>query len=228
MFKYINAVEGGFLLLFVLILTVHIASAQLDSSSWPTFHGNLQRTGLSTYDTSHINGTVKWTFDVKGPIESSPVVGSDGTIYIGTHGGYFYAITQDGKEKWKIKIGTPIEKKGYNVMSSCQSTAAIAKDGTVYIVSLDQYLFAISSNGKIKWKFPIGLAVDSWASPAIGPDGTIYITSSPPKGGLYAINPDGTEKWHYSTSTGMFNSPSIDKNENIYVGIPTGGFGEIL
>lgn len=68
------------------------ASASLTEAPWPTFHGNLQRTGLSQHDTSHVDGTIKWVFETGGGIESSPAIGVDGTIYIGSHDGYLYAV----------------------------------------------------------------------------------------------------------------------------------------
>ena len=61
--------------------------------------------------------------------------------------------------------------------------------------------------------------MDTWAGPAIATDGTIYITSNQPKAGLYAINPDGTEKWFYPVGVDMFNSASIGKDGTIYIGV---------
>ena len=136
---------------FILLFFISSVSAQLADSSWPTFHGNNQRTGLSKYDTSHVDGTLKWTFQTGDGIESSPTIGKDGTIYVGSHDGYLYAINNNGTEKWKVKIGTPIEKQKYGHLSSTSSTPAIDKDGTIYIASRDQYLIAISSEGKEKW-----------------------------------------------------------------------------
>ncbi len=37
-------------------------------------------------------GTLKWRFDTKGAIFSSPAVGKDGTVYIGDMDGYLYAV----------------------------------------------------------------------------------------------------------------------------------------
>jgi len=207
-----------FLLLVILPLSVGIVDAQLADSPWPMFHGSAQHGGLSPYNTSHISGTVKWIFETGDGIESSPAIEKDGTIYVGSHDGYLYAVNKDGELKWKTKIGTPIEKKGWGHTSSTSSTPAIAKDGTIYTASRDQYLFAVSPAGKEKWKFPIGVSFDSWSSPAIGKDGTIYMTSASPKGGVYAINPDGTEKWYYDAGLGMFNSVAIGPDGTIYAG----------
>jgi hypothetical protein len=52
-------------------------------------------------------------------------------------------------------------------------------------------------------------------SPAIGADGTIYVGSS--GNNFYAINPDGTEKWHLSISDSS-SSPAIGADGTIYVG----------
>ncbi|HEC66476.1 MAG TPA: hypothetical protein ENI23_14410 [bacterium] len=210
-------------------------------SAWPTFHGNNQRTGLSPYDTSHVDGTVLWTFEAGGGIEASPTIGEDGTIYFGAMDGYVYAVNKDGTLKWKTKIGTP-QIKGYggdSHLSSVTSTPAIDKDGNIYVTSRDQYIFALNSEGEIKWKFQINLTPDHWGSALIGDDGTIYINASPPdenfypvdetiyirdnppKGGLYALNPDGTLKWHYTVDFRMFNSPTMDKEGTIYIAVLT-------
>ncbi len=194
-------------------------SIQPTEPPWPMFHGNLQRTGLSQYDTSHVDGTIKWTFETVGGMESSPAIGIDGIIYVGTHDGYLYAVFKNGKEKWKVKIATPKEKPGHGVYTSISSSPAVDKDGTIYIASRDQYLHAISSQGKEIWKFPIGVIPFTWASPAIGEDGTIYITSSVPKAGLFAINSDGTEKWRFATAGPVESSPAIGADGTIYFGV---------
>lgn len=62
-----------------------MANAELADSPWPTFHGDSQRTGLSPYNTSYIDGTLKWAFQSGEGIESSPVIGENGTIYFGSH-----------------------------------------------------------------------------------------------------------------------------------------------
>jgi hypothetical protein len=53
------------------------------------------------------------------------------------------------------------------------------------------------------------------SSPAIGCDGTIYVGSTI---NLYAINPDGTEKWIFKTMGHVISSPAIGSDGIIYVG----------
>ncbi len=124
------------------------------------------------------NGTENWTYtfgeSMSGyPAEKSdPLVGSDGTIYVGAEDAKLYAINPDGTKKW-------VYDPDPDCTSLCDLGSPVqAADGTIYIVK-GSYLYAVNPNGSTKWVF------DSWdyrtshgATPAIGPDGTIYIQSS--------------------------------------------------
>ena len=61
---------------------------------------------------------------------------------------------------------------------------------------LSQY--GTSSNpGTLKWKYTTFAAI-SYSSPAIGPDGTIYVGSlivATKHTALWALKPDGSQKW---------------------------------
>ena len=217
-------------LFWIFILAVILAvstNAQLADSPWPMFRGNLLHTGWSPYDTSHVDGTVKCTFETGAGIESSPAIGSDGTIYVGSHDSKLYAINPDGTEKWRFDAGEPIYDKKYDIWKGIASSPAIASDGTIYITSLNNFLFAINPDGAEKWRFSIKVESDTWTSPAIGPDGTIYIGSSRHNGGiggkLYAINPDGKEKWHFQAESDIFPSPVIGDDGTIYFGSGANG-----
>ena len=63
------------------------------------------------------------------------------------------------------------------------------------------------------WDFNTGGAVLS--APAIAADGTIYVGSNSTR--FYAVNPDGTEKWHINQS-GPWYSPTLTSTGRIYVG----------
>ena len=87
----------------------------------------------------------------------------------------------DGAQKWAFKTGDKVK-----------SSPAIGSDGTDYVGSWDDNLYAINLDGTKKWAYTAGGSVNS--SPAIGSDGTIYVGSS---AGLSAINSDGTKKWAF-------------------------------
>ena len=71
-----------------------------------------------------------------------------------------------------------------------------------------------ANKGKQKWTFPTQDAVVS--SPAVGPDGTIYIGSFDKN--LYAVTPDGKEKWKFPTGHFVYSSPAVGPDGTIYVG----------
>jgi len=94
--------------------------------------------------------------------------------------------------------------------------AAIDIDGTIYFGDVSGYLYALHSNGSLKWRFACQHFGGSFTStPCIGPDGTIYIGSWDHY--FYAINPDGTLKWKKEIGT-TTSSPAVDSNGAIYTG----------
>lgn len=199
-------------------------SLVLALAPWPVFQGNQEHTGLSPYDTSHVNGAVKWTFETGEGIESSPTIGEDGTIFFGSHDGYLYALNPDGTLKWKFKPAEPIyDEGGWKHYSAIVSSPTIASDGTVYIIAPDDYFYAVK-DGKEKWRFPLKWdAINFWTSASIGTDGTIYVGSARADmgdklvAGFYALTPDGKEKWHYEINSGVTSTPVIAKDGTIYV-----------
>ena len=215
------------LLLLLILVTMYSVNAQLADSAWPMFHGSAQHGGLSKYDTSHVDGTIKWTFETNDGVESSPVIGSDGTVFIASHDGYLYAVNPEGTEKWKFKAGEQFWDSNYGGQyKSMMATPAIGKDGTIYVYSSAHKLYAVNSDGTEKWNYYIEWMPDFWSSPAIGADGTIYIGSarsdnSDFEAGLYAINPDGTLKWIHKEGTGVTTPPAIGKDGTIYIGAAT-------
>lgn len=79
-------------------------------------------------------------------IDSSPAIGSDGTIYIGSDDGRLYAINSNGTLKWQYTTGTG---------NYIDTSPAISSDGTIYIGSVDNNLYAINLDGTLKWKWRI-------------------------------------------------------------------------
>ena len=68
-------------------------------------------------------------------MHSSPAIGSDGTIYVGSEDNNLYAINPDGTKKWAFDTGDDVN-----------SSPAIGRDGTIYFGSLDGNLYAIKSS----------------------------------------------------------------------------------
>ena len=96
------------------------------TATWPIFHHDLSHSGLSPYDTAKDLGRTKWSFTAQNHVESSPAIGSDGTIYFGSDDGNFYALDSFGNLKWKF----PVQNA-----EIVRSSPAIGADGTIYFGS---------------------------------------------------------------------------------------------
>lgn len=155
------------------------------------------------------NETSKWVFNIGGNAESysSPAIGADGTLYVGSSSGKLFSVDSDGSEKWSYETGDSIE-----------SSPAIGSDGTIYLGSNDNKVYAFNPDGSKQWSYETGADVKS--SPAIGSDGNIYIGSNDKN--LYAIKSDGTKKWNFVTEGEVISSPIIDANGVLYVGDNSG------
>ncbi|MBN2465769.1 PQQ-like beta-propeller repeat protein [candidate division WOR-3 bacterium] len=109
---------------------------------------------------------------------------------------------------WRLQIKDGAPEDNY-------SSPAIASDGTIYVGSQDDYLYAVNYDGSLKWRFNTGGVVRS--SPAIGADGTIYVGSY--SNSLYALNPaDGSVKWSFLTHGNITSSPAIAADGTIIFG----------
>ena len=149
------------------------------------------------------NGTMKWRYwvDPATDIESSPVIGLDGTIYFGC-GQSIVALFPNGTLRWQHSTGNVV-----------YSSPAMGEDGMVYCGCHDDYLYALyPNNGTLKWRFPTG----DWirVSPCIADDGIIYCVST--DGYLYGIYPNGIMKWRTWVEAGT--SPTIGQDGTIYAG----------
>lgn len=125
------------------------------------------------------DGSLKWASPWSyGGIQSSPAIGNDGTVYVGTQYGNLWAVDpEDGSLKWD-----------YYTTLSAWSSPAVGADGTVYFATDYGHIYAMNQDGSVKWIYDGNFANDGnfRSSPAIGNDGTLYIGST--HGKLYAFS----------------------------------------
>ena len=88
-----------------------------------------------------------WIFNTHNTVLSSPVIGADDTVYVGSNSGKVYALNgKTGAEKWEFETGDDVAP-----------SPAIGSDGTVYVGSLDKKVYALDGNtGVKKWEFETG------------------------------------------------------------------------
>ena len=126
-------------------------SSSIDRSSGIFYLGLLFSTLLllSTFsiNTSAGEGDLLWTYGTSGAVRSSPAIGSDGTIFIGSDDDTIYALepgeSPDTRVNWTYTTGGDVV-----------SAPTVGGDGMVYVGSSDGNLYALdSSSGTKKWQF---------------------------------------------------------------------------
>lgn len=186
-------------------------------------------------DLNSLGGRVEWTFSAFDSIDGNPVIGDDGTIYFGAQDQNFYAVDRDGSLQWFFPAGDAITHG-----------AALARDGTIYFGAADGYLYALHRNGSLFWMFPLFSNKNSnpnffyateygndnvysnadprlknydgrprlEAPPVVDKDGIIYCVAG--TGYLYAVRPDGSEKWSQFVGLGLGVGPVMGGHGAIY------------
>jgi hypothetical protein len=110
---------------------------------------------------------------------------------------------------------TPSAKWFYATEAPVTGQPSIAADGTVYFSDHNGKLYAVGSDGSLRWSFS-GAGERFVGTPAIAADGTIIVQGSK----LYAVSPNGTLAWTFTVptyATGDMMSPSIGTDGTIYV-----------
>lgn len=214
------------LLMFTLSTPRHSAvgaqatASMLAMSPWPKYRGDKIHTGRSPH-TGPASDRLKWTFstgrrDKEGGIETDPVIGADGSVYIGANNGIFYALDpENGEIRWAFPTGFDT--------FAIYSSPLVDSDGTVYFGAKDGNVYALRSppNGimaEVVWSFNLGTTIQT--SPNFTPDGTLVIGAD--DWAYYGISPpQGTEgpkvKWRFQTQGTLITSPAVDAEGTVYV-----------
>ncbi len=170
--------------------------------------GNLIATGP--------DGATLWSFAVPptattrdGWIQTSPVIAEDGTLYFGAVSGFF-AMTPKGTVRWQLPwTATPPPQT--------TDTMAIGSDGSIYLISPDATLSAISPKGDKLWSLPVA---EPGSPPVIDGNGTIYLIGGPIDGGddgvLLAVTPKGEIAWELTLTKARGGALAIGSDGTIY------------
>lgn len=146
--------------------------------------------------------------------QTTPVVSSDGTIYVLDDN--LKAFNADGSIKW-------IYPEGYT------TTPVIGSDGTIYFFDI-LHLRAVNPNGTLKWEHEAEQDYNGDYSIAIGIDGSIYYCGYPslPRPTLknieeeywlylYSTTPEGIKKWSYKRNLSVDKTPIVGNDGTIYI-----------
>lgn len=142
--------------------------------------------------------------DLKG-FFSSPTLSADGKFLLIGEGLHFDTDchllclhADSGKLHWKIDVPKNHVESSPAVFGDLVVVGAGAIERANHLpVESPGYAFAVGiSDGQIRWQSDI---VDPESSPAIAPDGIVYIGSGANGSAVVAFNPDGTRLWKTST-----------------------------
>jgi outer membrane protein assembly factor BamB len=183
------------------------AVGQLATSASAMYRFNPAHTGQASYP-GPVTGRVKWSFPTYHRILSTPAVGSDGTIYVGSGDRRFYAVSPTGGQKWAFVAWGMID-----------SSPAVSSTGTVYFSAGDSLFYAVDRQGKEAWiyltKYP------NSSSPLLGADNMVYFASG--DGSFNAMPADGGKlRWSFQAGAEILSSPSQDTAGNFYFGAQDG------
>lgn len=143
---------------------------------WPTVQHDFQRTSVASSPGPTSNST-DWIFGPTGSIQSSPVIGSDGTIYFVDDNFHLFAVNPDGSVQWE------------QTFTGGLFSPAIGPSGTIYVPGVRQ-LYAFYPDGEPAWTIPYNISTDRNSALVISPQGILFEVDS--NGTLFAINPFGT------------------------------------
>jgi outer membrane protein assembly factor BamB len=117
-----------------------------------------------------------------------------------------YVGAQTNNVKWTFTTG-----------DSVKNSPTIGADGTVYISSLDNKLFALNPDGSLKWSLN-GVPDAGLSGPTIGTDGTLYIATGNPSRNVYALDPGGNLVWTSADGPGAGgDSLTVGMDGTLYV-----------
>ncbi len=116
----------------------------------------------------------------------------------------YSTVDNNGAELWKFEAEVWIE-----------DGAVIDNDGTIYFGDHAGFIYALNSDGSLKWRYDEAAGGTVTCTPAIAEDGTIYVGDWDHY--LRALNPNGTLKWKIEIGT-TASSPAIGDDGTIYTG----------
>jgi hypothetical protein len=168
------------------------------------------------------DGQLKWKYFLSGTlgVNAALAILSDGAI-ITQSSEKIIAINQDATERWLFDPGRALRN------ANSIGAFVIDSSGNIF-VTIDDYVYKISSAGNLIWEKKLG---NEYSSLALGADNTLYLSvtswaAGGSWGAFYALDAtDGSTKW---ADTGSFNNraqlaPVIDSAGKVYVIMSYGG-----
>lgn len=192
------------------------------SSPWPLLGGCPKRANISD-GLGPRDAKLAWSFPVAGG--SSPVIGGDRLVWVGTGEGDVVAIGRDGLPAFSSRLSGPVRASG-----------AVLSNGTVVLGTAEGTLYGVArgtappdggADAEADADVPDGatpparVAFSRRLGPILGSanvlgDGTLLVPTS--DGKLHALSTDGaTTKWSATTNDTAGSSPAVASDGTLYI-----------
>jgi len=171
------------------------SSTPTASGDWPTYHGDLQRTGVSPTMPAASGRLTATKIALDGQVYASPIV-VGGTVIVATERNIVYGLSPTGAKRWSVTLGSPTARSDL----PCGNIDPLGITGTPVFDAASRTVFVVASlgarvrhdlvaldpaNGTIRWRRSVDLpGADAQAMQQRGAltvlDGRVWV----PFGGL--------------------------------------------
>lgn len=139
------------------------------------------------------DGSLKWSANILGGF------GMDGAPAVSPDGSRIYVYNSTSKKVMAVDAANGSVIWGYQIGSSpnvTYSSMAVDEAGTIYIGTHEPALYAIQSDGSLKWRYAASGTTWIEAPPAVDAEGNVYLLQNVV--GLVALDSGGNFKWSKS------------------------------
>ena len=182
-------------------------------AAWPSMRGDFQNRGRMRVLPERRDDLDIRHFRTGNAVFSTPVIGADETIYVGSADHVFYALDPvSGTEKWRYDAGEIVD-----------SAACIGRDGSIFVPT-GNGLYAFGPDGEKKWHIDLlqqkthfsPSTIYWWEGNAVtGPNGWVYAGCDDFH--VYAIDPEGTIRWRTMTGCCVWTAACFGPDDTVYL-----------
>jgi outer membrane protein assembly factor BamB len=190
---------------------------------WPSMRHDRKNTGRSPIRGRYHRGDRPWSFRTGKGVFSTPVVGADETVYVGSADTWFYALGRGGRLRWRYKTGEIIDSAavlGRREPALGSSTVTFGS-GDEHVYRLRTLPRRMSRRARTVWRFratrkpATGQAVNWWeGNVTMGFGGTLFAGNT--GGAEYAISPRGRQRWVFATGNAVWSNAAIGDDGSVY------------
>ncbi len=194
-------------------------------SPWPSMRHDRRNTGASPIRARYRRGDRPWSFRTAKGVFSTPVVGADETVYVGSGDRRFYALGPGGHLRWRYRTGEIIDSAavlGRRERRLGSSTVTFGS-GDEQIYRLRSTNAPLSRSARTVWRFgatrppAAGQLVNWWeGNVTMGFGGTLFAGNT--GGAEYSIDRNGRRRWIFPTTNSVWSNAAIGDDGSVYFG----------